>query len=42
MRNILVHAYFGVDNEEVWSAVTNDLPTLKNQVAKIRDSLGTA
>jgi uncharacterized protein with HEPN domain len=39
MRNILVHAYFGVDNEEVWSAVQNDLPKLKSQVLKIRDAL---
>ncbi len=35
MRHILVHDYFGVDLEEVWSAVEKDLPTLKAQVRKL-------
>src|SRR5664280_3011432 len=26
MRNILVHDYFGIDLEEVWTAVVRDLP----------------
>jgi uncharacterized protein with HEPN domain len=39
MRNILVHAYFGIDNEEIWSAVENDLPILKTQITSIRSSL---
>jgi uncharacterized protein with HEPN domain len=39
MRNILVHAYFGVDNEEIWSAVNNDLPSLKTQIVSIQGSL---
>jgi uncharacterized protein with HEPN domain len=32
MRNLLVHEYFGVDLEEVWSTVVNDLPLLRPQV----------
>jgi uncharacterized protein with HEPN domain len=32
MRNIIVHEYFGVDRDEVWSTVEFDLPTLKRQV----------
>jgi len=28
MRNILVHHYFGIDLNVVWSAVENDLPLL--------------
>jgi uncharacterized protein with HEPN domain len=32
MRNILVHDYFGIDIEAVWSVVNNDLPVLYNQV----------
>jgi uncharacterized protein with HEPN domain len=32
MRNILVHAYFGVDLETVWSTVENDLPHLKSRL----------
>jgi uncharacterized protein with HEPN domain len=32
MRNVLVHQYFGVDLEEVWRTVDNDLPVLKHQI----------
>lgn len=35
MRNILVHDYFGVDVEEVWSTVERDLPDLKTKVLRI-------
>ena len=33
MRNILVHDYFGIDLEEVWTAVVRDLPQLKAKIA---------
>jgi len=33
MRNLLVHEYFGVDLEEVWSTAVNDLPLLRPKVA---------
>lgn len=36
MRHALVHAYFRVDLDEVWSAVRNDLPGLN---ARLRDLL---
>jgi uncharacterized protein with HEPN domain len=39
MRNILVHDYFGVDVEEVWTAVERDIPDLKRKVAAILNSL---
>ena len=39
MRNILVHDYFGIDLEEVWSTVERDIPTLKRKVMKIIDDL---
>ena len=29
MRNLLVHEYFGIDIEEVWSTAVNDLPLLR-------------
>lgn len=29
-RNILIHQYFGVDPEEVWDIIQNDLESLKN------------
>lgn len=28
MRNVLIHEYFGVDLEEVWKTVAEDLPDL--------------
>ena len=41
MRNILVHFYFGIDEEIVWSVVVNDLPDLKREVENILRQLGT-
>ena len=39
MRNILVHDYFGIDLNEVWSAVESDIPELKEKVgALLRDT----
>lgn len=39
MRHILVHDYFGVDLDEVWAAVENDLPTLKEAVVRLLEKL---
>jgi len=39
MRNRLIHAYFDVDYDQVWSAVTQDLPLL---LAVLRDALSDA
>lgn len=36
MRNVLVHEYFGIDLDEVWLAITRDLPKLKEQIRKIQ------
>jgi uncharacterized protein with HEPN domain len=37
MRNVLVHHYFEIDTEIVWSVVERDLPRLKEQVqARLR------
>jgi uncharacterized protein with HEPN domain len=35
MRNRLIHAYFDVDLDIVWSTVTKDLPVLKVELEKI-------
>ena len=35
MRNILVHHYFEIDLELVWSTLQNDLPTLKRNIETI-------
>ncbi len=40
MRNILVHDYFGIDAEEVWTAAVRDLPLLKAQVEALLAQLG--
>lgn len=32
MRNLITHAYFGIDLGEIWATVTNDLPMLKTKV----------
>ena len=39
MRNILVHDYFGIDLDEVWSVVEKDLQPLKMAVERVLDSL---
>jgi uncharacterized protein with HEPN domain len=35
MRNRLIHAYFDVDLDVVWTTVTKDLPVLKTELEKI-------
>ena len=39
MRNVFVHDYFGIDLEEVWTAVERDLPRLKADLGKVVDLL---
>jgi uncharacterized protein with HEPN domain len=39
MRNILVHHYFGIDVDAVWSVVEHDLPELKLNVEAILKGL---
>jgi uncharacterized protein with HEPN domain len=34
-RNILIHAYFGIDWKEVWKAAQVDCPALRHDVASI-------
>lgn len=35
MRNRLIHAYFDVDLDTVWSTVSRDLPMLKAELERI-------
>ena len=35
MRDIIVHAYFGINLDTVWKVVKNDLPKLKRQIQHI-------
>jgi uncharacterized protein with HEPN domain len=39
MRHILVHDYFGVDADVVWSVVERDLGPLKREIAALLDRL---
>jgi uncharacterized protein with HEPN domain len=39
MRNILVHHYFGIDLDAVWSVVERDLPELKLNIQTILKGL---
>ena len=34
-RNILVHAYFGIDWDQVWRAASKESPTLRAQIESI-------
>jgi len=38
MRNILVHDYFRVDAEQIWSTVERDLPRLKEEIKAVLGS----
>jgi uncharacterized protein with HEPN domain len=35
MRNRLIHAYFDINLEVVWSTITSDLPALISELEKI-------
>ena len=39
MRNILVHHYFGIDEDAVWSVVEKDIPELKFNIETILKNL---
>src|SRR3989338_8816956 len=38
MRDILIHAYFGVNLEKVWYAIKEEIPILKIQIQQIIDA----
>ena len=40
MRNALIHGYAQVDNETVWRTVREDLPSLRDVVARLVKELG--
>ena len=39
MRDVLIHNYFGVDNEIVWNVVKNELPLIKEKIADMLEHL---
>ncbi len=40
MRNRVVHDYFEIDPDVVWSTVTHDLPALRRQIQAILKCIG--
>jgi len=38
-RNFIVHEYFGIDARIVWDAVRLELPVLKEEIGRLRQSL---
>jgi len=37
-RNVLVHDYLGLDNQQIWQVIENRLPNLKEQIESIISS----
>jgi len=35
LRDILIHAYFGIDRDIVWDVITSKIPNLKEQITLI-------
>jgi uncharacterized protein with HEPN domain len=38
-RNVLSHAYFGIDDEEVWGVATEHLPLFKTSIVELLESM---
>ncbi|WP_281950348.1 HepT-like ribonuclease domain-containing protein [Nitrosophilus kaiyonis] len=38
-RNLLIHNYFGIDPEEVWDIIKNDLPQYKKEIVNLIKSI---
>lgn len=39
MKDVSIHAYFGVDYELVWDVIQNRIPSLKEQIRTIIQDL---
>ncbi len=39
LRDIIIHAYFRVDLDVTWEILKKDIPVLKEQILKIKESL---
>ena len=38
-RDVLIHAYFGIDLGMIWKVVKDDLPILKKEILKLKTEL---
>lgn len=41
LRHILVHEYFGIDNNLIWQIIANDIPSLKLGITEVISSIDT-
>jgi len=39
IRDVMIHAYFGIDMEKVWNVIKEDLPKLKKQIQNIKKEM---
>jgi len=39
MRDVLIHAYFGVNPRRVWKVIKEDIPELKLKILKILEDI---
>jgi len=39
MRDVLIHHYFGVNEDRLWDAIENRIPTILAAITNIIDSL---
>ena len=39
LRDVIIHAYFGINLDRVWDIIKADLPDLKQKILKIKDNL---
>lgn len=41
MRNVLVHDYYNIDDEEIWNVLQKDIPVLKSQIQEyVKEIIG--
>jgi|SRR3989344_5662264 len=38
-RDVIIHGYFSIDFDAVWSIIKDDLPILKKQILKVKEDL---
>ena len=39
LRDVIIHAYFGINLDRVWDIIKADLPDLKQKILKIKDNM---
>ena len=40
MRNILIHYYYGADDEVIWKTIKQDIPKLYKNISVLKKNLG--